>query len=511
MSPAGPTIPIDGKRLREERKLRGLTQGELAENANNLPGYEAEGTIDDSDISKYEGGVVQPTAERLERICKALSQTPLKGTARTKRVVPADLRRRRGAPSTSPPATPEWAGTDWQAQIDNFLAEYLGSEGAPVPFGGRDAELDRLDDWLDGEDRKPYLFLTAPAGRGKSALLVRWRARLLAREDRNLHLIFFPISLRFETSPLEVIFKAIALRLMAFHKQKPPTADQGVETWRGLMADLLQRELPRGKRLLLVVDGLDEAAQDIVSPALTPARPPAGLRIVFSARSTANRGSRDWLERLGWQQRAELLELERLDRAGLIDVLVKMGAPLDRLPQREEIIDELARLSEGDPLLVGLYVRDLWQRGEAAPRIPLEELRALRPGLSGYFERWLEDQRKQWGERRPLRERSVQAILNLLAFAKGPLRAADLVELAAFAGVELTDWDLEENLRALRRFVVGDGERQGYSFSHPRLGFYFQEKIKAPRERRRWQGSFIEWGRQAIAAANRAANGDRND
>ena len=507
MSPAGPSTPIDGGKLREERTLRGLTQNALAETANNLPGYAAEGAIDGPDISNYERGVAQPTAERLDRICKALSQKPLKGTARTKRIVPADLHHRRGAPSTSSVATPEWVGTDWQTQIDNFLAEYLDSEGAPVPFGGRDAELDWLDDWLGGEDRKPYLFLTAPAGRGKSALLVRWRERLLARRDQKLHLIFFPISLRFETSPLEVIFKAIALRLMAFHGQQPPTADQGVETWRGLMADLLQREIPCGKRLLLVVDGLDEAAQDIVSPALTPARPPAGLRMVFSARSTANRGSRDWLERLGWQQRAELIELERLDRAGLIDVLFKMGAPLDALPKREEIIDELARLSEGDPLLVGLYVRDLWQRGEAAPRIPLEELRALRPGLSGYFERWLEDQRRQWGERRPLREKGVQAILNLLAFAKGPLRAADLVELAAFAGVELTDWDLEENLRDLRRFVVGDGERQGYSFTHPRLGFYFQEKVKTPSERRRWQGSFIEWGRQAIAAAN----GDRND
>ncbi len=64
---------------------------------------------------------------------------------------------------------------DYDQRIQNFLGEYLGSDAHPVPFGGRDDALKMLDNWL--ADTTPYLLLAAPAGRGKSALLVRWLDR----------------------------------------------------------------------------------------------------------------------------------------------------------------------------------------------------------------------------------------------------------------------------------------------------------------------------------------------
>jgi hypothetical protein len=67
---------------------------------------------------------------------------------------------------------------DYDQRIQNFLTEYLGTDSHPVPFGGRDDALKMLNGWL--AETPPYLRLAAPAGRCKSALLVR----LLDNRDR---------------------------------------------------------------------------------------------------------------------------------------------------------------------------------------------------------------------------------------------------------------------------------------------------------------------------------------
>jgi hypothetical protein len=78
---------------------------------------------------------------------------------------------------------------------------------------------------------------------------------------------------------------------------------------------------------------------------------------------------------------------------GVADVLLKMGFPLDDLSRNVDIVAELYRLSEGDPLLVGLYVGDLWTKGEAATRLKPEELADIQSGYKGYFNRWWDDQK----------------------------------------------------------------------------------------------------------------------
>ena len=62
----------------------------------------------------------------------------------------------------------------FQARTKAFTDEYLYSETGPVPFGGRETELRVLDEWLADPQGPPRMLITAPAGRGKSALLVRW-------------------------------------------------------------------------------------------------------------------------------------------------------------------------------------------------------------------------------------------------------------------------------------------------------------------------------------------------
>jgi hypothetical protein len=136
-----------------------------------------------------------------------------------------------------------------------------------------------------------------------------------------------------------------------------------------MVSNYLSQHLPNG-RLLVVLDGLDEATDWQAGPDLFPFQPPPGLRIVVSARYLAGEsGPEGWLRRLEWDRHrlARPLDLDPLTREGVAEVLQNMGFPLDELGRRVDIVAELHRLSEGDPLLVRLYVDDLWAKGEEPP------------------------------------------------------------------------------------------------------------------------------------------------
>lgn len=393
--------------------------------------------------------------------------------------------------------------TDDVARVQHFLVEYLGDSRHPVPFGGRGGDFERLDAWLADRQAPPYLLLAAPAGRGKSALLLRWCRRVFSQP--GLAVVYFPVSIRFRTNLAGVVFPSLVALLARLHGESlPDDPHTQEEIWRGLLREYLARPLPGGRRLLLVLDGIDEAADWTAGPGLLPPDPPAGLRVVLSARYLANdEDASSWLKRLGWSRAglASTFELYPLDRAGIASVLLQMGFPVELLGTRVDIVSELHRLSEGDPLLVRLYVDDLWERGEEVARLQPEDLRATRPGLTGYFERWWNDQRLLWSGDAHVHEAAVQSILNVLAGALGPLSKADLLNLAPDES-GLGEENLEWHLHPLARFVIGDGMHQGYVFSHPRLAGYFLEERLSSQERQEVERRFLAWGERTLQALN---------
>ncbi len=383
--------------------------------------------------------------------------------------------------------------TDYSAYVKRFIEEYLGTEERPVPFGGREAELRTLSAWLEDPDAPPCFLLTAPAGRGKSALLVRWTAAL--QGHRDLEVLFIPISIRFGTNRPDVFLAMLVSRLAQLHGEKPPTTDQNPTIWQGMIADYLRRALD-GRRLLVVLDGLDEAAGEVNWRVLFPTSPPEGLRVLVSARETATHPTADaWRRALGWENAPVQAEtLAGLTREGVADVLEKMGVPLDRLARNVDVVAELHRLSEGgDPLLVKLYVEDLWSRGEEATRLKPEDLRGIEPGYRGFFERWWEDQEKLWEQqnREPLQREEVERLFYALAAAQGPLRRDELRRLTGLSSLRL-----REALKPLARFVI-QGEA-GYAYAHPKLGQFFWEEELSEEEREEWDERFLAWGREVL-------------
>lgn len=392
-------------------------------------------------------------------------------------------------------------------RIQNFLTEYLGTLEQPEPFGGRELALHQLNDWLDGNTQR--LLLAAPAGRGKSALLVRWLDQLTHRED--ISLVFVPISVRFRTNLSSTFYPSLGARLAYLHGEDVPASDlTSIDIWRGLVSRYLATPLANGGKLLIVLDGLDEASDWEASADLIPADLPKNTKIVVSARYLAGDPDEEsWRSRLGWQhiRWASSMTLDPLNVSEVADVLFRMGVPLDKFSERVDLVSELHRLSGGDPLLVNLYVEDLWSRGEGVSKFQPENLRSIKPGYEGYFDRWWTDQKKLWGRESPLHEKGVRLLFNLLCGALGGLTKDDLSALGNEN--EIGALFIEDALDALKRFVIGipnEGKEKqvAYVLSHPKLSSYFWNRMTS-NEQKEVESRFIRWGisiMQALISKN---------
>ncbi len=391
---------------------------------------------------------------------------------------------------------------DPAAHIGEFIRDYLGTIGHPKPFGGRQLEIETLNDWLYDPQGRPRLLLDAPAGRGKSSLLVHWARQL----PPDVGVAFVPVSLRFQTAQPMAFLPALAAGLARLHGEPlDPSTFVDAALCRSLSLSLMQRPPPDHQFLVVIVDGADEAGPYSWAGHF-PAELPSNVRLVVSARQVAGeyRGSH-WMGRLGWDALAESvrpLELPGLDRVGVAEALQGMALPAHCL--EPAMVNRLYYLTAGDPLLVGLYAEQLWFQHRERPDLfwTLDDLNRLHPGLDSFFERWLSDQERLWDGDRVLDRERARAVLAILAYAIGPLLADELREVMRLA-YEVQDWTLRSVLKDLERFIVGDGARQGYVLSHPRLAEFFSrpEFIGRP-EARRVRESYLRWGRQTLDGLN---------
>ena len=410
----------------------------------------------------------------------------------------------------------------FSGKIQAFLEEYLVSEtgAGKVPFGGRTRELIFLDRWLADTKAPARLVLVGPAGRGKSALLVHWAVQLTTsrqgvRSDDSWDVVFVPISIRFNTNRPAIFYEAIAARLAEILEVdlRPPQADPGVY-FEDQCRMLARTAIERRRRILIVIDGIDEALGSSFAASWFPRRSEGAVRLLVSARlQIGDVDSRGWVRRLGWESgiRYQTLELPSLDAAGVKNLLATSGAPIDYLSTRPEIVDKLHRLSEGEPLVLRLYVEDLWLRGQGTQELTVEDLDRIRPGLSGYFEDWLRRQQDLWREDRKdgvLIDNAVLRVqLALLACAHGPLSANDMGELLRQCGCRDDGLRVEDGLYPLRRFVIGGGRRlddefSGYVLSHPRFGQFLREDYLDPSQVMETRAELARWGVGVVRRVN---------
>jgi hypothetical protein len=148
-------------------------------------------------------------------------------------------------------------------------------------FGGREAELACLDAFARGEGPS-YAYLASDAGLGKTALLANWIALRASRGSETVcHFISGPDGSANEKS----VLVSLCEQLLGFHGSQevlPPDA-----FLRDSYTELLTRHLSAEQRLVVVIDGLDEAQGWTVGSFIAPTPLPQNVRVVFSARNVA--------------------------------------------------------------------------------------------------------------------------------------------------------------------------------------------------------------------------------
>jgi WD40 repeat protein len=182
----------------------------------------------------------------------------------------------RTGPSVAPTASPTQAG----------LIDFTAERQRHARFVGREDVLARLDEWLDGPGETGWVVLTGGPGMGKSALLSAWLAR---REAAGAvvphHFVRRQVA---DWDQPEAIAISLATQIEAAY---PDLCDSGAKPERRLLELLgrVSKQLASTRRLVVVVDGLDETRTEPGEnplPRFLPHIVPAGIRLLCATRPT---------------------------------------------------------------------------------------------------------------------------------------------------------------------------------------------------------------------------------
>jgi 5-methylcytosine-specific restriction endonuclease McrA len=121
-------------------------------------------------------------------------------------------------------------------------------------FGGRDAELERLNQFLS-QRVGGYLFITGESGFGKTALLANW-VKALQKDDQPLAYHF--ISPYDGTADERSTLLNLCEQLASYHEFRG-TLQERPDKLRALLRNLLSFPLGKDEKLVVILDGLDEA------------------------------------------------------------------------------------------------------------------------------------------------------------------------------------------------------------------------------------------------------------
>lgn len=328
-------------------------------------------------------------------------------------------------------------------------------------FGGRDDELDRLNRFLE-ENPCGYAFVTGISGSGKSALIANWVRHLLGRDD--LRVAYHFINRQHQLAREEDLFRTLCQQLLRA-RGRSGALPAPITDLQSLYIELANEPYLNGK-LVIVIDGLDEADGWHPGSMLFPAQLPQAIYIVFSAREIAGR---DWVADLGLNASGVgTLKLDRLSSDGVAALLRAAGAPASARTDDKPFVTALHSQSEGDPFYLQFLVQDILNK----QIVSIADVQRQPKGLAGYLDRWWDE--LQGGVTDP----AVQDLLGYLLVAHGGLTRRDLIGISAQD--HLNGFNFDAVVQKVVRFIVGTQEL-GYKLCHPRFRDHLTEG-KIPRE-----------------------------
>ncbi|WP_293259401.1 MULTISPECIES: hypothetical protein [unclassified Microcoleus] len=323
-------------------------------------------------------------------------------------------------------------------------------------FVGREDVLSELDKFLTQTDKR-YLTITARAGFGKTALLANWvKSRqgndyfIACHFFRQLDEITSSVTNAYRNL-LEQLYNYCELSKVLPYDENQLQEEffQVVKAW-------------KGKFLVIVIDGLDEAESLFLPHFPTPL--PTNIFIIASARKFEEEEPNYFS---GWTNNEKPICLNHLTKEAIANWLRKTGnSELVSLAQDESFVAQVCdRTDEGIPLFLKYLIDELvevaQQGEESAIRKTLE---ATPKGFAEYIRQQYQalDRLEDWRSRPDMRK-----IFYFLTIAKGELSSYDFVKLMGESPVGLP-W------RVSRWFKIREiAKSRLFSFAHSTLAHEF--------------------------------------
>jgi hypothetical protein len=300
--------------------------------------------------------------------------------------------------------------------------------GASRGFVGRESVLEQVHEFIEG-DEDGYCFILAKPGVGKTALL----ARLVAdHPDYARH-----FNVRSEAvHTAEQFLNNVCVQLIGAYHLDPALFPESGDTSTELLCRLLEQSTAkaRGDKVVVVIDGLDEAMTGTRLPGVNllalPRSLPEGCRFIVTVRD----GTEGWDPALDADCAARTLRIEASSDENMGDArayvrsrLASPGVARYLRSQNltgEEFTEEVVARSQG----YFVYLRHVLDQYDAGGDLASRELADLPAGLEPYYEDLYERMRADTPQRQW--EKVRLPVLIQLAIAEQPLT---FYELAAGA------------------------------------------------------------------------------
>ncbi|MFC4063471.1 hypothetical protein [Actinoplanes subglobosus] len=179
----------------------------------------------------------------------------------------------------------------WQAPRPTVRVTYVDQVRliAPEDLFDREAELTELADFCTADDRGPYVWWRAPAWAGKSALM----STFVLNPPDGVQIVSFFITARYAGQDNRAAFTELVVTQLAELMSEPvPTMSEATQDlyFRAVLTRAAEHVRAQGRRLVLLVDGLDED-RGVTSDgrghsiaAVLPERLPPDVRVIVSSR-----------------------------------------------------------------------------------------------------------------------------------------------------------------------------------------------------------------------------------
>lgn len=268
------------------------------------------------------------------------------------------------------------------------------------------------------------------------------------------------------------------------------------------LRDNLRRPTGWGKPLVVIIDGLDELANQLNQSEIKPIdflpnQAGSGIYILAVARGESNIVRGTWQGALGWEkapvQHFSLGSLKKEDIRAMVRQRGLTGGNDDAL---ELITDEVYRVSKaGDPLIASLWVDRLADQPVKEIERLLQILQESEPGINEYIRGIL-------AQLEPVMSEAAMPLFELLSLARGPLTVNDLQAL----GIKTDSVQLNRLVSLSGRLIIG-GAQHGYVLSHSRIRQAVQDKYVSEECRDDWLEQFHRYGRCVLKQAKETPAG----